>query len=165
MFNPLVWSVLGARDGSIWLGTPLGLGRWHNGQITRFGRDGGLLNGLGPHSLFEDHRGRIWVSTRRDFGYLQNDRFIPIGAVPGGYVVSIVEDTARDIWIVNRQRGLFDCGTKRRSRFPGRRSVIQTTLWRRSRTLARRHLAWFRPRRGRVLPEAGSVSSTLQNMA
>jgi signal transduction histidine kinase/ligand-binding sensor domain-containing protein len=107
LFNPLVWSVLGARDGSIWLGTPLGLGRWHNGEITRFGRDGGLLNGLGPHSLFEDHRGRIWVSTSRDFGYLQNDRFIPIGAVPGGYVLSIAEDTARNIWIVNRQRGLI----------------------------------------------------------
>ena len=75
--------------------------------MTRFGRDGGLLNGLGPHSLFEDHRGRIWVSTNREFGYLQNDRFIPIGAVPGGYVLSIVEDTARDIWIVNRQRGLI----------------------------------------------------------
>ena len=41
------------------------------------------------------------------FGYLQNDRFIPIGAVPGGYVLSIVEDTARDIWIVNWQRGLI----------------------------------------------------------
>ena len=105
--TPLVLSVLGARDGSIWLGSALGLGRWHNGQITRFGRDGGLLSGLGPHSLFEDHRGRIWVSTNRDFGYLQNDRFIPIGAVPGGYVLSIVEDTARDIWIVNWQRGLI----------------------------------------------------------
>ena len=105
--TPLVWSVLGARDGSIWLGSALGLGRWHNAQITPFGRDGGLLNGLGPHSLFEDHRGRIWVATNRDFGYLQNDRFIPIGAFPGGYVLSIVEDTARDIWIVNRQRGLI----------------------------------------------------------
>ena len=107
LITPLVWSVLGARDGSIWLGSGLGLGRWHNGQMTRFGRDGGLLNGLGPHSLFEDHRGRIWVSTNREFGYLQNDRFIPIGAVPGGYVLSIVEDTARDLWIVNWQRGLI----------------------------------------------------------
>ncbi len=105
--TPLVLSVLGATDGSIWLGSALGLGRWHNAQMTPFGRDGGLLNGLGPHSLFEDHRGRIWVSTNREFGYLQNDRFIPIGAVPGGYVLSIVEDTARDIWVVNRQRGLI----------------------------------------------------------
>ena len=65
--TPLVWFVLGARDGGIWLGSALGLGRWHNAQITRFGRDGGLLNGLGPHSLFEDHRGRLWVATNRDF--------------------------------------------------------------------------------------------------
>jgi hypothetical protein len=53
---------------------------------------------LGPHSLFED-------------------RFIRIGAVPGGYVVSIAEDTARNIWIVNRQRGLirFRSGPSRKA--------------------------------------------------
>ena len=143
--------LLGARDGSIWLGTPLGLGRWHNGQITRFGRDGGLLNGLGPHSLFEDHRGRIWVSTSRDFGYLQNDRFIPIGAVPGGYVLSIAEDTARDIWIVNRQRGLIRLRDEAVEQIPGRRRAYRPRYGGDRGPPARRHLAWFRPRRGRVL--------------
>ena len=72
--------------------------------------------------------------TSRDFGYLQNDRFIPIGAVPGGYVLSIAEDTARNIWIVNRQRGLIRLRDEAVEQIPGRRSGIQTTLWRRSRT-------------------------------
>jgi signal transduction histidine kinase/ligand-binding sensor domain-containing protein len=107
LLNPRVWSVLASRDGSLWLGTPLGLGRWHNGQMTRFGAHGGLLNGAGPGSLFEDRHGRIWVSTNREFGYLEKDRFIPISTVPGGWVFSIVEDTAGDIWIVNQQHGLM----------------------------------------------------------
>ena len=75
--------------------------------ITPFGNQDGKLNGLAPNSLFQDRRGRIWVSTNSEFGYLENDRFIPISAVPGGFVHSIVEDNAGDIWIANRQRGLI----------------------------------------------------------
>ena len=84
------------------------LSAWVDGataQITRFGRDGGTCSTGWARILCRGSSGRIWVSTSRDFGYLQNDRFIPIGAVPGGYVLSIAEDTARNIWIVNRQRG------------------------------------------------------------
>ena len=105
--TPTVWSVLPAGDGSVWLGSGLGLGRWRNGHLERFGREGGLLNGVGPGSLLEDHRGRIWTSTNREFGYLAGDRFVPIRAVPPGFVFSIVEDGAGDIWIMNYQRGVL----------------------------------------------------------
>ena len=89
------------------MGSGLGLGRWRSGQLERFGPQGGLLNGLGPGSLLEDHRGRIWASTSREFGYLAGDRFVPIRGVPAGFVFSIVEDAARDIWIMNYQRGVI----------------------------------------------------------
>ncbi|HEX5082104.1 MAG TPA: two-component regulator propeller domain-containing protein, partial [Blastocatellia bacterium] len=109
-----VGSVLAARDGSVWLGTYGGLNRWNNGQITIFGsragKPGGKLNGLIPKSLFQDNRGRIWVgggSTLRGIGYLENDRFISISGVPGGTVLSIGEDTAGNLWIVNEDFGLF----------------------------------------------------------
>jgi signal transduction histidine kinase len=105
--TPLIWSLLAARDGSVWMGSGLGLARWRNGQLERFGHQGGLLNGEGPGSLFEDHRGRIWASTNREFGYLERDRFIPIRTVPGGYVFSIVEDSVGDLWIMNQQRGVL----------------------------------------------------------
>ena len=105
--TPTIWSVLAARDGSVWMGSGLGLGRWRSGQLERFGPQGGLLNGLGPGSLLEDHRGRIWASTSREFGYLAGDRFVPIRGVPAGFVFSIVEDAARDIWIMNYQRGVL----------------------------------------------------------
>src|SRR5262249_15130448 len=104
--NSIVGSVLAARDGSVWLGARDGLNRWNDGQITIYGKRSsqaqlgtntttgsdkrdGKLNGLPPNSLFQDDRGRIWASTLREFGYLENDRFISISAVPGGVVHSI----------------------------------------------------------------------------
>ena len=107
LLNPLVWSILASRDGSLWLGTPLGLGRWHEGQISRFGGHDGMLDGMGPQSFFEDHRGRIWVSTSRDFGYLKNDRFVPISGVPAANMRGIVEDAVGDMWLITEQHGLI----------------------------------------------------------
>jgi len=36
------------------------------------------------------------------FGYLENDRFVPLRGVPGGIVHSIAEDTTRNLWIANQ---------------------------------------------------------------
>jgi signal transduction histidine kinase/ligand-binding sensor domain-containing protein len=122
--SAFVGSVLAARDGSVWLGTEGGLNRWNNGQITSYDKRtawtprtvnattvgdkrAGNLNGQSPFSLFQDDRGRVWVSTLGGVGYLENDRFIPISGVPGGIVHSIVEDTARNLWIANLDHGLF----------------------------------------------------------
>jgi ligand-binding sensor domain-containing protein len=74
------YSVLAAKDGSVWLGTPDGLNRWKDGQITIYRKRGRLRTGAAQQpsvreiyddglpdnaggSLFEDDRGRIWVST------------------------------------------------------------------------------------------------------
>ncbi|MEY2396099.1 MAG: hypothetical protein QOF94_2444, partial [Acidobacteriaceae bacterium] len=109
--NAQVMSVLGARDGSILFSTRDGLNRWNNGQITisRTGSDNrdGKLNGFAPTSLFQDDRGRIWVSTPSGIGYLENDRFISISGVPGGHVHSMAEDTRGNLWIANQNLGLF----------------------------------------------------------
>jgi signal transduction histidine kinase/ligand-binding sensor domain-containing protein len=59
------------------------------------------------HSLLQDGRGRIWVSTHSGVSYFENGRFIPVSGVPGGgQVFSIVEDSARDLWI-NQGQSLF----------------------------------------------------------
>jgi signal transduction histidine kinase/ligand-binding sensor domain-containing protein len=109
--NASVLSVLADRDGSVWLSTRRGLNRWNNGQITIFGKSGakqdGLLNGNYAGSMFQDGRGRIWASTIREFGYLENGRFISVKAVPGGVVYSIAEDTAGNLWIANKDLGLI----------------------------------------------------------
>jgi signal transduction histidine kinase/ligand-binding sensor domain-containing protein len=99
-----VVSVLADRDGSVWLSTRRGLEqRRNNGQTTFFG----LLNGNYAGSLFQDRRGRVWASTLREFGYLQNGRFVAVKNVPGGPVYSVTEDGAGNLWIANKDRGLI----------------------------------------------------------
>jgi ligand-binding sensor domain-containing protein len=110
-------AVLAARDGSIWFGTGNGLNRLRDGQITMFRqRSGGArvgvretaVSGLPDHveSLFQDSRGRIWVSWRTGVGYLENDQFFS-SPVPGGFVDTFIEDAMGNLWISNQEFGLF----------------------------------------------------------
>ena len=95
-----IGSLLAAQDGSVWLGTSKGLNRWSNGRFSASG-------GPGVTSLFQDRRGRVWVSTMAAFGYVQGDNFHPVSGVGGGLVTFIVEDTAGNLWIGHQERGLF----------------------------------------------------------
>lgn len=96
-------SVIADRDGGIWLATPDGLNRWKNGQVDILKAK---TNDSTPNSLFQDHTGRIWVSAPLGFGYLNNDRFVPVSSVYGA-VSAISEDAAGNLWIANEHAGLF----------------------------------------------------------
>src|SRR5262249_52439429 len=48
-----------------------------------------------------------WVSTFGGFGYLENEKFISVSAVPGGLVHAVAEDNAGNLWIANQELGLF----------------------------------------------------------
>jgi signal transduction histidine kinase/ligand-binding sensor domain-containing protein len=102
-----VVSVLAARDGSIWFGTKDGLNRWNDGKITIYRKQSSGLPDNIVDSLFQDDRGRIWVSTHRGVAYLENGRFITVGAVPGGIVHSIAGDSGGNLWIGDQNQGLF----------------------------------------------------------
>jgi ligand-binding sensor domain-containing protein/signal transduction histidine kinase len=107
----VVGSIVADKDGGVWLATYGGLNHWDHGQVTipRTGdtmRDG-RINGENPVSLLQDDRGRIWVCTLREFGYLENGRFNSIKSVPGGNVLSIVQDAAGDLWMAYERLGLF----------------------------------------------------------
>lgn len=104
--NALIASVLADRTGSIWLSTFGGLDIWTNGRIAPYDQRSGKLDGLASESLFQDDDGRIWVTTQRNFGYLENGRFVPLSAVPGG-PVSIAEDSKGNLWIANQNSGLI----------------------------------------------------------
>jgi len=118
--NAWVGSVLAARDGSIWLGTLGGLNRWNNGQITIYGKRNSGLPDDALESLFQDDRGRIWVSTHRGVAYFENGQFIPVGGVPDGGVNSIVGDSAGGLWISHEMGGLFHLFA---------RSVVERIPW------------------------------------
>ncbi|HWY59985.1 MAG TPA: two-component regulator propeller domain-containing protein [Terriglobales bacterium] len=108
--------LLAARDGSIWFATLDGLNRLSHSQVTVYrqhtttpSKQKAVGNGLpdeGVGSLFQDSRGRIWVSTPLGVGYLENNRFVPT-SVPGGLVGSLTGDASGSLWIANRELGLL----------------------------------------------------------
>ncbi len=120
---PLVFAVLADLGGNVWLSASV-LNRWNGAEITAYrehplrthaDRQGSARqrtvtgSGLpedGVQTLFQDIRGRIWASSLRGAGYLENDRFISSG-VPGGYVSAMAEDDARNLWIANQDAGLI----------------------------------------------------------
>jgi len=50
-------SLLGARDGSLWIGTSMGLARWQNGNLTAYWDAPGSIM-----AILEDHAGTIWIA-------------------------------------------------------------------------------------------------------
>jgi signal transduction histidine kinase len=87
------------------------LNRWDRGQITipHIGSANGnkSLNELHPQSLFQDNHGRVWISTSRELGYLEHDRFVPVRKIADAQILSIVQDTANTIWVINEPVGLL----------------------------------------------------------
>jgi signal transduction histidine kinase/ligand-binding sensor domain-containing protein len=93
-------SVLAARDGSIWIGTEEGLNRWKNGRTTIYRRreNPGLPDDE-IQSLFEDERGRIWVSGYRGLAAFEKGKFTPESSVPAGAKNAIASDEHGGLWL------------------------------------------------------------------
>ncbi|HJZ99096.1 MAG TPA: two-component regulator propeller domain-containing protein [Candidatus Solibacter sp.] len=124
--SPACWSVLDdARDGSIWLGTANGLYRWNHQQITIYRKrrslsparsarkveaheiyDEGLPDNY-VESLFQDERGRIWVTTVRGIAYFEDGRFHPILSIPAAVAPALVEESSGSLWISDQNLGLL----------------------------------------------------------
>jgi signal transduction histidine kinase/ligand-binding sensor domain-containing protein len=98
--NSNATSVLAARDGSIWIGTADGLNRWKDGRVTIYRRrnDPGLPDDS-IQSLFEDERGRVWVSGSRGLAAFENGKFTAVPAVPGGFTHAIASDNRGGLWL------------------------------------------------------------------
>jgi hypothetical protein len=102
-------AVLAAKDGCICFGSAGALNRLYRGQVTLYRqRSAPLAAGAremvirempNPSlaSLFQDSRGRIWLSSQTAIGYLKNDRFTSTAA-PGGIVAALDEDSAGKMW-------------------------------------------------------------------
>jgi len=121
-----VTSVIASSDGSVWLGTADGLTRWTSGDVTVYRENSaartpgntpqisrrvreiaGVPDLINVQSVFEDSRGRVWLSTSSHVGYLDKDRFVALHDVPGGLTRAIVEDGHGNLWIVKPEVGLF----------------------------------------------------------
>ncbi len=93
-------SVLAARDGSLWVGTSDGLYRWKEGRTTIYRRrsNPGLADD-DIQSLFEDERGRIWVSSFRGLAAFEKGKFTPVPSVPVGAKNAIAGDNHGGLWL------------------------------------------------------------------
>jgi ligand-binding sensor domain-containing protein len=53
-----VWSLLAARDRTLWIGTAKGLASWKDGKLTQYPE----FAGYHVAKLLEDHEGTVWAS-------------------------------------------------------------------------------------------------------
>jgi signal transduction histidine kinase/ligand-binding sensor domain-containing protein len=98
--SPTTNSVLAARDGSIWIGTTGGLYRWDHGRTTVYRRRSNL--GLADdeiQSLFEDERGRIWVSSFSGLAAFGKGKFTAVPSMPAGTKNAITGDNHGGLWL------------------------------------------------------------------
>src|SRR5208337_3817851 len=88
------------RDGSIWIGTEDGLNRWKQGRITVYRKrtHPGLPDDA-VQSLFEDERGRIWVSGYLGLAVLEGAKFTLVPSVPPGTTHAIAGDKHGGLWL------------------------------------------------------------------
>ena len=101
-----VLSVLATTDG-VWMGTVGGLERWSDGVAVRYAMPGvGPTEGVG--SLFEDSRGRIWVSSLQGLFSLEPGatRLVRAG-LPTRYVHAFAEDAGGTLWLSDPTSGLL----------------------------------------------------------
>ena len=129
-----VLAVIASTDGSVWLRTVDGLNQWESGHVTVYREFADLSDsttlpkvpsasgdaadnagsfGSNGGSLFEDERGRIWVSATRSIGYLDRGRFTAVRGVPGGRVHSITGDLQGNLWFAHETQGLIHLAGER----------------------------------------------------
>ena len=118
-------AIVAAKDGSVWIATYNGLDRWKDGRISVVNRSGSTqdpnrISKRGPYSLFEDSERRIWLSMGQEFGFLANNRFVPVPDVHGGRITSITEASSGHLWLAKDDEGLLHL-------FQGR--VVERFTW------------------------------------
>ena len=98
--TPTTNSVLAARDGSIWIDTRVATRRWDHGRTAVYRRRS--TPGLADdeiQSLFEDERGRIWVSSFNGLAAFWRGKFTAVPSVPTGTKNTITGDAHGGLWL------------------------------------------------------------------
>ena len=108
----LYGSILAAKDGSLWFSTSDKLTEWKNPEMRDYNRRD-PANNVGAltivreihdsgwaqvRGLYQDSRGRLWVTVLGGFGYMNDDKFVLVKAVSGETSGSIAEGAEGDLW-------------------------------------------------------------------
>ena len=98
-----VSALLGARDGSLWVGRggSGGVVRIRKGEMTQFGSSAGDLP-TSVSALLEDRAGTVWAGGRGGIAVFRHDRWERVESTPGlgdATVYSIYEDRDGRLWL------------------------------------------------------------------
>jgi signal transduction histidine kinase/ligand-binding sensor domain-containing protein len=104
--NDTVTAVQASQDGDVWLGTVNGLNRWKDGRISRLPLPTSSSN-IG--SLFEDSRGRLWVSSINGVWQVapETGHTERLRGPPTRYVRAMTEGERQTLWISDAGQGLL----------------------------------------------------------
>ena len=80
--NNFIRVLIQAHDGSIWMGTDVGLSHLKDGKFQNFGLSDGLCH-LDIHAVVEDSSGDIWIGTSLGLSHFHNGRFVEDAATDG----------------------------------------------------------------------------------
>jgi ligand-binding sensor domain-containing protein/signal transduction histidine kinase len=106
-----VISMVQTRDGSLWLGTGLGLARYDGNHYEVFNEwnTPGLGASIIVH-LFEDSRGTLWVGAGNTVAFIKNGQVATL-EIPGGKAElrSTCEDVTGAVWLYLADSRLVRC--------------------------------------------------------
>jgi ligand-binding sensor domain-containing protein/two-component sensor histidine kinase len=80
--NNFIRVLIQAHDGSIWMGTDVGLSHLKDGVFQNFGVQDGLCH-LDIHAIVEDLSGDIWIGTSLGLSHLHQGKFVDDAATQG----------------------------------------------------------------------------------
>jgi ligand-binding sensor domain-containing protein len=101
-------SLLGGTDGSLWIGTAVGLSRWQNNHLTNYQDQRGVVT-----AIFEDTDSTIWINlslsaTKNPLCKVDTGGMRCYGAadgIPAGAYWALTKDHLGNFWI-GREQGL-----------------------------------------------------------
>jgi len=97
-----VHALVGAHDGSLWIGLGGGGGivRMEKGHLTRFGPQQGAPPGV--NGMLEDRQGVVWAASRRGLFRFGDGRWTTVGKAegyPAAEAFAVFEDRGGTLWV------------------------------------------------------------------
>jgi ligand-binding sensor domain-containing protein/signal transduction histidine kinase len=127
LLNVPVSRAIQSRDGSVWLGTDLGLARITNGRCTVFNSNG--KDALGSiNAVYEDREGNLWTgASGKGLQRFSDGAFTPFSVgegLPAGSVRGVCEDSDQNLWLattsgIYRGRDRFTLALSAKDRLGG----------------------------------------------
>lgn len=103
-----VFKIYEDRQGSLWMGTSVGLSVLKNGQLSSFTTNDGLSEN-NVRSVYEDNEGSLWLVGAGGLNRLKHGKFTSFTGKDGlfdGAALAVVEDDNNNLWITSH-KGIF----------------------------------------------------------